>query len=222
MKLISNLFTKHCSCCLNCGSLWSGEGLLCHPCLQTLHRLRVTAPMTVSALPVQALYRWHPGQSDMLSRLVLALKGGNQREAWRFYARELSRRLALTLSPKQRLCIVPAPSSRPQTKDHAFLWGEALAESLGAHFEPILKKTQSHHQRGADRGERALLEMEAIENYTGSVDFSTKTRWILADDIVTTGATARAAFQALGSPPHFEVWSLAQRSLSCGASRDLL
>lgn len=222
MKLISNLFTKHCSCCLNCGSLWSGEGLLCRPCFQALHRLKATSPISVSALRVQALYQWHPGQSDMLSRLVLALKGDNQKEAWRFYARELSPRLALTLSTEQCLCVVPAPSRKFQAKDHAFLWGEALAESLGARFVPMLKKTQAGHQRGGDRGERALLEMETVENYTGSVDFSTKTRWILADDIVTTGATARAAYRALGSPPHFEVWALAHRSLSCGASKDLL
>lgn len=221
MKLISNIFTKHCSCCLNCGSLWSGEGLLCRPCFRALHRLKAPAPLSVSALPVQALYQWYPGQSDMLSRLVLSLKGSHQKEAWKFYAHELSPRLALTLSPEQRLCIVPAPS-QGHTKDHAFLWGEALAESLGARFMPMLKKTQSRHQRGADRGERALLEMDIIENYTGSVDFSTKTRWILADDIVTTGATAMAAYRALGSPPHFEVWALAHRSLSCGASKDLL
>ncbi len=67
-----------------------------------------------------------------------------------------------------------------------------------------------------------MVELELIENSTSHVDFDAKSFWIFADDIITTGATARAAHKALGTPKHFEVWVLAQRALSCGASRDLL
>ena len=34
---------------------------------------------------------------------------------------------------------------------------------------------------------------------------------IFADDVITTGATALAAYMALGDPPSFEVWTLACR-----------
>lgn len=223
MELPFERLRNYCSCCLNCGSLIAGEGLLCRPCRMTLARLEQTKIANNFPLRVVAHYAWSPGQSDLLSRLVSALKGPGARGAWKFYAKDFSRKRALTLQGRhRRICVVPAPSRTSAKKDHAYFWGEALAESLGAHFLPCLKKSSKNQQRGASRGERALVDIELNEISTEGVDIPTGTLWIFADDILTTGATARAAHFALGSPPHFEVWVFAQRRLSCGASKNLL
>lgn len=171
-------------------------------------------------MQIQSLYDWSPGQSDLLSHLILWLKGPRQRQAWKYYAQRMAQR---HWRPQEgKVIVVPAPATRPSAHDHASLWGQSLAEALGAEFLPCLRKSGSFSQRGADPGTRSLIELELIENYTEVVGFSTQIQWIFADDIVTTGSTARAARRALGSPVNFQVWALAQRSLSCGASRDLL
>ncbi|MGZ6460356.1 MAG: ComF family protein [Bdellovibrio sp.] len=126
------------------------------------------------------------------------------------------------ISSFQNLIIVPAPAKKFGDHDHAYLFAEGLSHALGATLLPCLKKHSLKSQRGSGRGERALLEMEIVENISKDVDFSPNTLWIFVDDILTTGATARAAHKALGSPQNFEIWTLAYRSLSCGASKDLL
>lgn len=171
---------------------------------------------------MRTLYRWSPGRSDILSGLILWLKGSQQKCAWKYYAQKMARRYASDLPQGFKIYVVPAPSRHPNQRDHAYLWAEGLSLALGAEILPCLRKTGQYSQRGADRGTRALIEMGLIEKYTESVDFQSQALWIFADDIVTTGATARSAHIALGVPKHFEVWALAQRSLSCGASKDLL
>jgi predicted amidophosphoribosyltransferase len=154
-----------------------------------------------------------------LSRLILWLKGRQQRRAWHYYAEKMAQYSMGHIPEGFKIYIVPAPAKRRDLQDHAYLWAEGLAQALGAEIVPCLEKVGEHHQRGADRGTRALIEMQVIENSTENVDFGTRIFWIFADDIVTTGSTARSAHIALGGPQHFEVWALAQRSLSCGASK---
>lgn len=222
MTEILNQLRRYLCCCLNCGSFLPSDGCLCVECKSRLCIWeKVLEDKSPRGLLVRTLYRWAPGRSDVLSKLVLWLKGPRQKEAWAYYAKEMSRRYCEVLPSGVKIYIVPAPA-RGDKKDHARFWAEGLGRALGAEVLPCLKKSQYASQRGSDRGTRALIEMELIEKYTDSVDFSSQVLWIFADDIVTTGATARAAHITLGSPQHFEVWAFAQRSLSCGASSDLL
>lgn len=223
---MDSLFTfihSHMSCCLNCGAFSVNIHLLCTPCANTLGRLAQTnSAVKMPPMLLRAFYTWYPGQSDLLSKLILALKGQGLKEPWAYYAQLFVNKNFTEISRHQRIIIVPAPPKKQGVQDHAYFWAQGLANASGAEIFPFLKKVSSGHQRGADRGDRALVEMEVTENYSKAVDFSSKTLWIFADDVLTTGATARAAHKALGCPDNFEVWTLAHRSLSCGASKDLL
>lgn len=195
--------------------------MLCIACRNSLAFLLHTGRTDNLSLRLKSLYYWAPGQSDLLSKLVLSLKGNKSEKAWQYYAYCFTHAHISELL-KQPLCIVPAPSGKRKFEDHAFLWGKSLAHCLGAEFFPCLRKVSTGHQRGAQRGERALVELEVIENSSFLPKITADTLLIFADDVFTTGATARAAHKALGFPKNFEVWTLVHRGLSCGASSDLL
>lgn len=202
--------------CLNCGSLRTGKTGLCIPCHGALEELLSSSKRA----GLKTLYAWSPGSSDLLSMLVLNLKGRKQARLWD----ELAERFLQVHFPatgERRLHFVPAPS-RDGSVDHAALFAMSLARRTGGVYLPCLRKSASRTQRGSGRGERFLLEIELDEKNTLPLGDWAEIQWIFVDDIVTTGSTAQAAKRALGSPPHFEVWVLAERGLSCGASRDLL
>ncbi len=222
MMCILNLIRKYAACCLNCGSFSPLPGCLCVSCEEALVPWAHSVKRGRGSLEVLTLFEWEPGKSDALSKLILWLKGRYQKRAWKYYAQRMARQYAGHIPQGLKIYVVPAPSSRKQQKDHAYLWAESLAEALGATLLPCLRKTGNFSQRGADRGTRALIEMEVLENSTEAVGFMSQSFWIFADDIVTTGSTARSAHIALGLPKNFQIWALAQRGLSCGASRDLL
>lgn len=221
MRFILDRLKNYGCCCLNCGSFLTVEGLLCLSCRESLAYLRASESNPKQPIRLKSLYYWYPGQSDLLSKLVLNLKGSKAKNAWQYYARCFAR-MNITENYNQPLCIVPAPSGTDDLEDHAFLWAKALATSVGAQFFPCLRKVSTGHQRGAQRGERALVDLEAVEISSFQPRITADTLFIFADDVFTTGATARAAHKALGFPKNFEVWTLVHRGLSCGASSDLL
>ncbi|MGE5085573.1 MAG: ComF family protein, partial [Bacillota bacterium] len=168
-----------------------------------------------------AAFRWRPGASDVLSSQLVYLKGPRDSDDWKYWAaRFIQRRLNIAALDRP-IRIVPAPSSTGK-RDHAFFWAKALSHEVGGDLFPCLKKAQSRKQRGSSLSERLTLQFDLDENNSDLPIDWPEVLWVFADDIVTTGSTALAAYKALGSPPHFEVWTLAKRTLSCGASTDLL
>ena len=171
-------------------------------------------------MKVSTLYSWVSGESDLLSYWLLSLKGGGRRKTWKWAAYKM---LAGKFQELPAHCVVvPAPPTKKGQKDHAYEWGKALAELIGADFAPCLEKAHPKSQKKASVMDRENMSLQLIENYSGLERVTKGTLWIFADDILTTGSTARAARKALGFPPHFETWVLAQRKLSCGASKHLL
>lgn len=100
-------------------------------------------------------------------------------------------------------CVVP----KNKTTDHAQEGAEVLAKMLGVRLIQLkIEPRVDYKQKG--RRER--------NQWNGSIDPVTLKKtdrvWFY-DDIVTTGATAKAAWLALGKPKEFQVVALAFREL---------
>ncbi|WP_413576339.1 hypothetical protein ACLVWU_18325 [Bdellovibrio sp. HCB290] len=171
---------------------------------------------TLGIFDAYMLFRWNPGTSDLLSAQLAGLKGYRKNPDWKHWAQNfISKRIQMGL-PTRKIIIIPAPSSGHRAGDHAQQWAQALADAVGAELCLCLTKKAKTHQRGATRDRRVLVELELDENSSMVSEFWSEALWVFADDIVTTGSTALAAYEALGRPPHFEAWALAHRTLACG------
>jgi len=215
--------------CLYCGSLDRGADGLCEICSEDLWSWQKIGGglfhQKIHKLEVQTLFHWIPGKQEVLSRLVRELKGTQGRKLWQVYAGEFAKQVTLDKAVKRKpILLIPAPSRKGE-KDHALLFAEALtAERPHIEIYNCLSRHSSGSQKKKSRSQRQRARVEWAENFT-LPDFQAKAvgkKVIFIDDIVTTGSTAMAAWKALEKPRDFAVWALAQRGLSCGASRYLI
>ncbi len=225
MRNLIEYIKIHITPCLHCGSFDNTELKLCSFCRETLKSLENKAMPSHEAYPypIVSFYKWQPGESDILSNLLVSLKGRRGGTAWTYLAeRFVTQRMGREIS-EFPIQIIPAPPSGSCEIDHAYLWARGLAAALGAEVVPCLVKSKSTRQRGSARRQRQRIKMDLNEKYSSLINSpSSQKLWIFADDVLTTGSTANAAYEALGCPENFEVWVLGHRSLSCEASKSLL
>lgn len=204
---------KKFSICLICKLPGFRENPLCRHCAIELSELQGPVERSGDGLISRSLFGWRPGAQRCFPDLIYALKGTDDPHPWfelavwmvdRFDKRQVEPPIA----------IVPIPGTPP---NHALGLARALARVIGGKVADVLLPVHRRAQKGLSKGER-----RAIEFQQRGIGLCRLYRAVLiVDDVITTGATAEAAFQALGRPENCEVWCLMDRR-PCGVSDALL
>lgn len=195
-------------CCDRCRSCAVPIDLYCEHCWSQVfaHTYADATPACEeSTFRVFSLFEW---RNDRIGEVIYALKGGVRASAFDRLAGEFSvrRSSAGFVGPG---VIVPSPPRPGQRLDHAVVWASALARLWGFPLENALSRMSNDQQKLLSVSERSRKELDLLKNRKGLVNDGE--RIIFADDVYTTGATARAAYEALGRPSKFEVWTVACR-----------
>ncbi len=194
--MISNQFLLNLlRACSYCGSFWGATDLYCERCWQRLENATLRGQSQIQRsypFPVQALFEWHNPEHELIKNLAYSLKGG--------WSQSLFLKLAIMLDWRWRApaILIPAPDG-----GHAKAWGNAIREVTGFELINPLIGIERGKQKLKSKYERRNIQMQA------NLDLTNDPRHIIfVDDIVTTGATASAAFIAMGRPKKFSVCSI--------------
>lgn len=218
--------------CSICASTLPPVDLMCESCWQTFETNMNYGDNLLQSgypFPVYSLMTWNE-PNDRLARLTI--KGQKQGNAY-----QATRKLMELFSfqrqwPKENgLPIFVHPPSASGRPDHsallatqlACIWGglplalqwkkstkEPIASGpLGGLSHALAKaRLTAINQKDRSATERSERRFEELDMATFTLP---STRWIFVDDVITTGATAMAAYMALGSPECFETWTLVCR-----------
>lgn len=182
---------------------------LCMGCLKKLKSFYLE-PQNI--LRMQSSFRhlrlidWSSENDSFIRAVLMSLKGPRRSLFFKVLAGEFFMRLQYLPSLKRDcpLTLIPCPS-KSFSKDHGFFWTQALSKELNLPVQQALSPLGVHSDQKSKnlflRGERKFL-------LTVNECTLKDKNLVFVDDVVTSGATAKAAYQTLGKPASFMVWSL--------------
>ncbi len=172
----------------------------------------------------RVLYRWDDRDirpAGVLREILLCSKEYPSGDMMRLWGEEFFRRAMSggILTGKRGWTLVPPPGrSGFGELDHAGALVTAIRTASGGYFESEVRmlervgesrRSKSRSQKTKNRVERSRIGFQLTS--TGRRRLSQATGYIFVDDITATGATANAAWIALGRPRAFESWSIAYK-----------
>jgi predicted amidophosphoribosyltransferase len=200
---------RHCCWC-GAPSFWAHH--LCTSCLKEVQN-QVVLDQKSGEL-AKADWRGYPLISlgsyrhQTLAIWIKALKGGLAKQDYQLIAKWwLAIRQTSEGEPIiENVTIVPSPPRQEGARDHAYGLAEALQQKTGWSLENVLSfqhvgETPQKMRSGAERRQRHFDAAGWRPGKGSTVVF--------VDDVVTTGSTTEAAWEALGRPKSFEVWCVA-------------
>ncbi len=185
--------------CGHCGSVVGPINGLCDSCFEKVLCSISVTNVVGHPFRVQSLLEWTEDR-EIVGNLVRSLKGAQSNFAYSVLAYELASHAEL-----RGVTIVVPPSKRGD-RDHAWTLGSMLADLSGTELLSPFRVESGTDQKLLNKLERAALSFTLTEKVPSS-------NILFVDDLITTGATARAAWQALGKPKGFSVWTVACRPL---------
>lgn len=209
--------------CAICTTTLPPIDLVCDVCWAKLFRFRNRGPDLLQSsypFPVYSLFTWTEETEALVKPFIYGFKKGRSVSAAKDLALEfmLERQDAGELARNRVL--IPPPSN---SFDHGDLWTKSLSERCHSPTWPVLRTSGSltapngsekrvKSQKLLSRTERGDRRYEIREQIAGFWPLENESgRLIFADDVITTGSTAMAAYMALGDPVDFEVWTLVAR-----------
>ena len=230
MSLISHWLDEWLGRCPSCGSKALAICDHCRRCLNeatfkdiSAEPLLTDPPHVPSLFDRRFLYFWDDARGTsarVLREMILSSKGATSEALVGFWCQEFVRRAMIgnDLAKKRNWMVLsPPPKNRGVELDHAGRLAQGLSRLLDSdlRFEPgVLVRASEHRffssQKSKSKSERVAIEFKIAPHLKQVVE---KTEgFLLMDDVVATGATAEAAWRALGRPHAFEVWAIAHRT----------
>ncbi len=198
--------------CALCGNIWGRSDLFCENCWRELFKKKNQKVQTLAPRHVNHFYLFNWGNNEpKIKKMVYLLKGGGLKSAYRRLAWWLTHGVLSSIDVSKGIVFVPAPARHPLSRDHAYMLAEALSEIWSSPLWLAFDRPSGgHRQKTKNSIDRQHIKLTLHKKSHLSSEGRRYQNHVIffVDDIVTTGATAKAAHEALENIANFHVISI--------------